>query len=198
MNAIRSFIAIELSAAIQQKLDETIRCFKGPRTSAVRWTSAHNIHLTLKFLGDVSPTNIGLVSKMLKALVSQEPVFSLSVSGLRVFPSAHHPRVLWVGVTAPAELFSLVRLVETETSRLGYAREERPFSPHLTLGRVSLNATPDQVRQIGDTLAAQSVGELGTTEVHEVILFRSDLRPNGAEYTPLLKIPLRRDVRGAV
>lgn len=193
MSAIRSFIAIELSSAIQQKLNETIRCMQGPRTSAVRWVPGHNIHLTLKFLGDVSPTNMDLLTKMLKALVSQQPAFSLTVSGLGAFPSAHRPRVLWVGVTAPAELFGLARLVEMETRRLGTLPENRPFSPHLTLGRVSQNATPDQVRQIAEVLSSQTVGELGMTDVHEVTLFRSDLRPSGAEYSALLKIQLRKE-----
>ena len=82
--------------------------------------------------------------------------------------------------------------IESETSRLGYPREDRPFSPHLTLGRISQIATPEQIKQISETLAAQTVGELGTTEIHEVTLFRSDLRPTGVEYTPLLKILLRK------
>jgi 2'-5' RNA ligase len=87
---------------------------------------------------------------------------------------------------------SLQRSIETETTRLGYVAEERPFSAHLTLGRVSHNASPDEVRQIGEGLKGYQVGLLGTTNVERVRLFRSDLEPGGAIYTPLFTIPLAR------
>ncbi len=194
MNAIRSFIAIELPGTIQQKLDEIMSSLKGPRTSTVRWVPAHNIHLTIKFLGDVSPANMDILMKMLKKEVSQLRAFSLSVGSVGAFPTPHRPRVLWVGVTAPPQLGALVRLVEAETEKLGYGPEERPFSPHLTLGRVSQNATPDQVHQVAEALAGLKVGELGLAEVRELVLFKSDLRPAGAEYTALLKVPLLKPI----
>jgi RNA 2',3'-cyclic 3'-phosphodiesterase len=190
MNAIRSFIAIELPGTLQQKLDEIMISLKEPRTSTVRWVPAHNIHLTIKFLGDVSPANMEILMKMLKAEVSQQHVFTLNISGVGAFPTPHRPRVLWVGVTAPPQLASLVRLVEAETEKLGYGPEDRPFSPHLTLGRVSQNATPDQVHQVAEALSGLKVGDLGTAEVRELVLFKSDLRSSGAEYTALLKVPL--------
>jgi 2'-5' RNA ligase len=191
MNAIRSFIAIELPKNIHQQLDHMISQLKSPRTSAVRWVPAHNIHLTIKFLGDVSPTNMQLLMDMLKAEVSQLQTFNIRVAGLGAYPTPKRPRVLWVGVEAPPLLTSLVHLVEAETVKLGYLSEDRAFSPHLTLGRVSQNATPDQVHQIAEALAGMQVGELGTTEVREVVLFKSDLHPSGAEYTPLLKVLLQ-------
>ncbi len=119
MSAIRSFIAVEMSAPIQQKLDETIRRMQGSHTSAVRWVPARNIHLTLKFLGDSSPAQMNLLTQMLKSQVSQETVFSISVGGVGAFPSAHRPRVLWVGVTAPAELFSLASKIEIRNQPAG-------------------------------------------------------------------------------
>jgi 2'-5' RNA ligase len=86
----------------------------------------------------------------------------------------------------------LVRLVEAETNKLGYMSEDRSFSPHLTLGRVSQNATPEQVHQVAEVLAGFKVGELGKAEVREVVLFKSELRPSGAEYSPLLSVPLKK------
>ena len=108
MSAIRSFIAVEMSAPIQQKLDETIRRMQRPRTSAVRWVPARNIHLTLKFLGDVSPVQMNLLTQMLKSQVSQEPVFSITVGGVgaisicppptRAVGGCHRPsRALFLG-----------------------------------------------------------------------------------------------------
>ncbi len=190
MDAIRSFIAIELPPAIQQKLDGILQKLKGPHTSAVRWVPARNIHLTLKFLGDVSPVNMELLKKMLQGQLSEQPAFQFTVGGLGAFPTPRRPRVIWTGVTAPPQLAALARLVEAETAMLGYAPEERPFSPHLTLGRVSQNATPEQVHAISEVLAGLNIGELGQVTVSQVVLFRSDLKPSGAEYTPLLKVPL--------
>jgi RNA 2',3'-cyclic 3'-phosphodiesterase len=192
MNAIRSFIAVELPAAIQQQLDGITLKLKGPRTSAVRWVPARNIHLTVKFLGDVSPVNMEMLMKMLKAQIGQQRVFNVSIGGVGAFPTSHRPRVIWVGVTAPPQLNTLIRLVEAETTKLGYAPEDRPFSPHLTLGRVSQNATPDQVHQVAEALAGIQVPELGICEVKEVVLFKSDLQSSGAEYTPLLRVPLQK------
>ena len=188
MDAIRSFVAIELSRSIQQQLETLIGKLKSPRTQAVRWVPTENIHLTIKFLGDVSPKNMDLLKNMLKAEVSRQHSFSLTIGGMGAFPTAKRPRVIWVGITAPPQFISLVHLVEAECNKLGYANEERPFSPHLTLGRVS------QVRQVAEALAGLTVGQLGTAEVREVILFKSELRPSGVEYAPLLKVPLRAAV----
>jgi RNA 2',3'-cyclic 3'-phosphodiesterase len=191
MNAIRSFIAIELNQQVQQNLATVIARLKSPSANAVRWTTVQNIHLTLKFLGDVSPANMDHLKKMLQAQVSQQPRFSFQVSGIGAFPNLRRPRVIWAGVIAPLKLDTLARLVEVETTRLGYPLEERPFSPHLTLGRVAQNATPEDVRRAADALTGISVDDLGAVDVREVTLFRSDLDPRGSIYTPLLKIPLR-------
>ena len=191
MNAIRSFIAIEMPASIQNQLDGIITRLKGPMTGAVRWVPARNIHLTLKFLGDVSPANMTVLMNILRAEVGRQRSFSLSIAGLGAFPTTHRPRVLWVGVEAPPQLSALARLVENETRKLGYSPEERPFSAHLTLGRVSQNASPLEVRQVAETLALIQVGPLGDAAVREVVLFKSVLTPQGAEYSALLKVPLQ-------
>ena len=144
MSVIRAFIAISLSSEIHQKLDEVIYGLKNRLPKApIRWVPANNIHLTLKFLGDVSVSNLEILTKMIQAEVSRHEPFEISVGELGVFPSAHRPRVIWVGIEAPQELYSLHHGIETEMHRLGYAAEERPFSPHLTLGRVSRNARAD-------------------------------------------------------
>ena len=191
LNAIRSFIAIVLPDSIQEQLDGIIARLKGSLPGGVRWVPTNNIHLTLKFLGDVSPTNMQTLMTILRAEVSRQKAFSITIAELGAFPSPRRPRVLWIGVSAPPQLSSLVRLVESETRKLGDTPEVRPFSPHLTLGRVSQNTTPPQVRQIADALAEMNVGQLGQADVREVVLFKSVLTPKGAEYTALLKVPLQ-------
>lgn len=190
MTVIRAFIAIDLPVFIQQKLSEILDLVKRPDNKAVRWVPSNNIHLTIKFLGDVSQANVELLTKILRSEVSRHRPFEIRISGLGAFPSVRRPRVIWVGVEAPPTLLSLQRTIEAETVRLGYAAEERPFSPHLTLGRVAHNATPEEVHKVADVLTSIQVGELGCAVVDHVCLFRSDLQPGGAVYTPLFSTPL--------
>lgn len=191
MSVIRAFIAIGLLSPIQAKLEEVITGLKGQLGEVpIRWVSGASIHLTLKFLGDVSESNLEIIKKMLQAEASGHPPFEISVGGLGAFPTIARPRVIWVKVDAPQELFSLQRGIENETARLGYDREERAFSPHLTLGRVSRNASPRDIQRIGEILGKISIGSLGMVKVEKVTLYRSDLRPGGAVYTSLFSAPL--------
>jgi 2'-5' RNA ligase len=141
-------------------------------------------------LGDVSVSNQEMLIKMLQAEASRHLPFEISIGELGVFPSARRPRVIWVGVEAPAELYALHRGVESEMDRLGYAQEDRSFTPHLTLGRVSRNADSDDFRRIAEVLGGCKVGFLGALRVVSVDLYRSDLKPDGAAYTRLFCAPL--------
>jgi 2'-5' RNA ligase len=93
--------------------------------------------------------------------------------------------VLWIGIQAPQELIAIQKGIEVATNRLGYAREERAFSPHLTFGRVSRNATSQDVKDIAHTLEKTPIGFLGATCVEQVHLYRSDLNHKGAVYTKI-------------
>lgn len=191
MNVIRAFIAISLSEEIHLGLEQVLRDLKSRLPDgAVRWAPGKNIHLTIKFLGDVSLAGLDLLTTMLQTEASRHSQFDFSVGGLGAFPTPRRPRVVWVGVEAPAELASLHRGVEAEMARLGYAPEERPFSPHLTLGRVTRNADPGELHQLSAVLDTYKVGFLGVTRVQAIHLFRSDLQPSGAIYTRLHSAPL--------
>ena len=186
MSVIRAFVAIELSEEIQSQLEEIIAELKRRLGDVpVRWVPVKNIHLTLKFLGDVSVANIDMLKEILKALASNHSKFSISVGGIGSYPKPQQPRVIWVGVEAPPELISVQRNIETEAARLGYAREHRAFSPHLTLGRVSRSASAKEVRAIAEVLEGYKLGFIGVTRVNEIHLFRSDLLPSGAVYQRL-------------
>ena len=184
MSVIRAFIAINISPEIKQRLtvlsDDLQRSLRGV---PLRWVPVENIHLTLKFLGDVSEANLDLLKKLLKSESAAHPVFELSAGELGAFPSIRRPRVIWVNIQAPSELAALQRGIDIETSRMGYAREDRPFSPHLTLGRVSRNADADDHHRISEVLGAFKVGFIGAANVRQVHLYRSDLQPSGAIYT---------------
>lgn len=191
MNVIRAFIAIHLPSEIRHNLEQVLKDLYSRWPQApVRWVPAGNIHLTLKFLGEVSTANLPLLIKSLAAEAARRPAFEISVGGLGAFPSLRRPRVVWVGVEAPPELGALQHGVEAEMAHLGYAPEERAFSPHLTLGRVARNVSPDEQTRLSALLSAAKVGFLGAVRVQNIQLFRSDLQPSGAVYTSLFSAPL--------
>jgi RNA 2',3'-cyclic 3'-phosphodiesterase len=192
MSVIRAFIAIDLSPEIRRRLEGVSKQLKDRMVDVpIRWVPVENIHLTLMFLGDVSINNLEMLKKILQNEVAAHHAFEFSVGGLGAFPNTRHPRVLWVGVEAPAELSSIQRGIETSVSRLGYAREDRPFSAHLTLGRVSRNATSKDTHLICEVLEATTIGFLGVAQVNKVYLMRSDLRPSGAIYTRVFEATLQ-------
>jgi 2'-5' RNA ligase len=191
MSVIRAFIAIDLSTDIQQRLDDVVQNYKTQLADIpIRWLAASNIHLTLKFLGDVSVSNLKILTEMIQAEISSHHQFEISVGGSGAFPNIRQPRIIWVGVEAPTELTAIKNGIEATTGRLGYTREERAFSPHLTLGRVSRNITSLEVKVITKVLETTRVGFLGATCIEKVHLYRSDLQPSGAVYTQIFSSSL--------
>lgn len=186
MSVFRAFIAIDLPQDILTRLDQVSELLRQAKAGMpVRWVPSTNIHLTLKFLGDVSDSNYPMLTEILVAEASTCRPFVLSVGGLGAFPNLRRPRVIWVGVEAPNETMILQRGIDAETARLGYQSEKHRFSPHLTLGRVARNATARDVKDISNVLQAAEVGFLGVARVEEIHLYRSDLKPGGAVYTRL-------------
>jgi RNA 2',3'-cyclic 3'-phosphodiesterase len=195
MDAIRAFIAIELPLDVRQKLDaveKEIQSRAGESARrAVRWVPTSNMHLTLKFLGEVSTANLQTLARMMQTEANTHGRFEMTIAELGAFPNVRRPRVIWIGSEAPAELSALQKSIEAETKKLGYPVEERPFSPHLTLGRISQNAHPDEVTQVARALGEMKIGELGRVLVDRIHLFRSDLHPSGATYTSLNNFMLK-------
>jgi 2'-5' RNA ligase len=193
MSVIRAFIAIDLSPEIHQRLDEVLGNYRGQlKEIPIRWVLVTNIHLTLKFLGDVSLANLSILTDMIQSEVITHHQFEISVGGSGAYPNNRQPRVIWVGVEAPQELVAVQVGIESATARLGYAREERAFSPHLTIGRVSRNATSKEVKVISDNLEKTRIGFLGATCVDKIHLYRSDLHPDGAVYTRIFSASLKK------
>ncbi len=199
MRTLRAFIAVEIPPAIQQAIlheTESLRRALGP--DLVRWVPVENLHLTLKFLGDISSAHVDAICGMLTAEAARFRPLPVGVGGLGAFPALRHGsgptskrvRVLWVGLDAPAGLASLQHGIESAAAKLGYEAEERPFSPHLTIGRVRQQVTASDQQAIAKALERTSVGALGEIEVTAVHLFKSELNRNGAVYTRLFSAPL--------
>jgi 2'-5' RNA ligase len=188
---LRLFIAIELNPEIHLNLARIAVELKKERNDEIRWVNPDNIHLTLKFLGDTPQRNISSLSETLKQTVFGFLPFEIVVKGTGCFPDARHPRVLWAGVNAPVTLFELQSNIDRALLTIGIPKENRPFSPHLTLARLS-DRTPEAVNSKEPQKAAPFQNTVfGQMLVERVTLFQSTLTPRGPIYTALVRLPLK-------
>ena len=183
---IRAFVAVELPEALRQEAAAFGQELK--RSGAdVKWVEAANLHLTLKFLGDITPEQLSSLTEALKQACAGLSPFPFSVEGIGAFPKTTYPKVLWVGVHEGKErLAELAKRVEEACAALGFPAEERPFSPHLTIGRV--RSQEGIARLIKELQLAEFRGS-GPGRAERVTLFQSTLGPKGPFYTALAEIP---------
>ncbi len=181
-SAVRTFISVPIPVAVQKQA----RLMQGRLQAAggdVKWVDPSQIHITLKFLGDVDFTPPGKLREAVAAAIHDEPPFSLRLSGLGTFPLAGVPRVIWAAIDGDLHrLLSLQKKVETAVVEQGFPPEERPFSPHVTLGRVR---SPRNTAQLKELLKGMESTELGQFAVTEVRVMKSQLAPSGPHYTIL-------------
>lgn len=156
----------------------------------LRWVQIANIHLTLKFLGPVSPEQIAQISPRLQALAAQTPPLPVHIAAVGAFPNPAQPRVLWAGLETPPALHDLQAGLERELVALGFPAEPHPFRPHLTLARVRREHRPANIKRISEMLAGARVNPPQTIALDSLALFSSDLKPGGSVYTPLVRCSL--------
>lgn len=185
MSLLRAFIASDIPPEIKQAISSQTASLRKESGRAVRWVTPENIHLTLKFLGEVSASNLELLAQALRAECAQIAPFTVSVEGLGCFPNLRRPRVVWLGLTAPPELNHLQRQAESAAARLGYPPEDKPFSPHLTIGRAREQASPAELQTLRALLEHTTLRCLGAFTIEEIHLYKSDLKPAGPVYTRL-------------
>jgi 2'-5' RNA ligase len=185
---MRTFIAIDLDEGLKKAL-ETFAGELKPLTSSVRWVGPSGMHLTLKFLGEISEEDAARVSLALEETASRHRVFSLVLERTGTFPpGGSAPRVLWVGVVPAAPLLALQEDIEGQMAKLGFEREKRAFHPHLTLGRVK---SPVGLDPLVREMRQQQDRRFGDMSVQKFIFFQSALKPSGAEYTILKELCLK-------
>jgi RNA 2',3'-cyclic 3'-phosphodiesterase len=192
MSLLRTFIAVEIPLPVREAVCKVTTLLQKRTGSVVRWVPLENMHLTLKFLGDVSPSNVEMLCQILRAEADHFHSFDLRLNGLGSFPNLKRPRVIYVGIQAPATLEALQRGIESASRRLGYESEERTFSPHLTIGRVKQNVTGLEQQSIRRLLEETRIDLPGTARVDSVHLYKSDLKPTGSVYTRLYSAPLKK------
>jgi 2'-5' RNA ligase len=190
---VRCFVAVDLSGEARDAVAEAAGALRerGPRAD-VKWVDPANLHLTLEFLGEVTEDRIVAVRAALGRVAGGHAPFELGMAGIGGFPSLGRPRVLWAGVShGLRELGLLAADVERAMAPLGFPPESRPFSGHVTLGRVR---TPRGLRRVLDAAAALEGQPFGAWTVREIVLYRSHLRPSGSVYEPLATLALGRSV----
>jgi RNA 2',3'-cyclic 3'-phosphodiesterase len=181
---MRAFVAIELPGSIREALAREQAHFRAVCPDA-RWTRPEGIHVTLKFLGQISDAQVDEVKKALQHLERFEK-FTVRAKGFGFFPDAKGPRVFWAGLDAPPELARLAAQVESAMAPLGFPPENRAFRPHLTLARFKIPRPQPKLQAL---LAEQNNPLLGTFEVAEFFLWESKLSPQGAEYRKVARFP---------
>ena len=183
---IRAFVAVDLEPQTVQEIAEAIVRLR-PRIPGIRWLPPANFHLTLKFLGDIDEAKVEPITAALERDLCPFSCFTINAKGLGVFPDLKRPRILWVGLVC-GELNALASRVEKALFPFGFAAERRAFAPHLTVGRWrEFNGSS---KELGDEIKKWQGHDFGRSNVDEVILFQSVLKPEGAVYRPLKVVAL--------
>src|SRR6266581_2738679 len=181
---MRLFIALEIPVAVRENLAALLKSLQAisPET---RWVRPENLHLTLKFIGEVCETKLAAIRSALATVRSDGPL-TLRFRGLGFFPDEKHPRVFWAGIEASPNLKTLAADIDGVAEKFDIPRERRPFSPHLTLARFERPGLPEKLRAAIQENAARDFGSFRASQFH---LIESKLKPSGAEYTTVESFP---------
>ena len=185
---MRAFIALELSEEIKEELSRLQEELK--KTGAdVKWVNPENIHLTIKFLGNAGESKIEQIKKILEDISSQTGPFEISLFKVGAFPSLDHPRVIWAGIDKGcAEAEKIAALAEGKLENMGFEKEKRPFSAHLTIGRVRSGRNKAGLKEMISSLEVKPK----SCAIKHITLFQSTLTPRGSIYTSLHAAKLRK------
>ena len=186
---IRAFIAIDLDRQIIDKIGRAMDDLK-PRIPAIRWLPRTNLHLTIKFLGNVEEAQIDPLCAALRNELRLFPRCTINAKGLGVFPDLKRPKILWVGLTGN-ELAQLAARVDSSLVPLGFAPEKRSYTPHLTIGRWRQFDRPPRI--LAQELEFWRSFEFGACVAGQIILFQSVLKPEGATYYQLATVQLGKE-----
>jgi RNA 2',3'-cyclic 3'-phosphodiesterase len=187
-NKIRTFIAVPLPDLLKQDVDKLIVGFK-PLADGISWVRAANLHFTLRFLGDIEKNSIPALKQSIESHLSGISQFKIRLAGLGCFPNLNRPRVVWVAAAGDIEqMKELAGKVETACRESDYGSADKPFAPHLTIGRVKFPSGLDEL--IGNIKTVKF--ETDSFTVEKVIIYKSDLTPRGPIYTVMGEVVLSK------
>ncbi len=188
---LRLFIAVALPPEVRETLARVIGRLRDAELRGVRLVAPEGVHVTLKFLGNVDAGLVASLAEALGAAGSDVAPFELALQGVGAFPDERAPRVLWAGIAGDTEaLAGLARRVDEACATLGFARERRPFAPHLTIARLRDTATSEDRVRAAQALAAVGSDVGGAFAVDALHLIKSTLTPSGARYETIHNAPL--------
>jgi 2'-5' RNA ligase len=190
---IRTFICLDLPSTLKARLEKFEATLQAHSRSRVSWAKPENIHLTLRFLGDIEKTRLPELQACVERAAQGINHFTMSAIGTGAFPNLRNPRVFWIGIKDDhQQLKPLQQRVEKELVAAGFGKEDKPFSPHLTIGRARTSRqsnTRADMRDITTVFSSMEFAEV-PFPVEEIIIMRSELRPSGPIYTKLAMIKL--------
>jgi 2'-5' RNA ligase len=197
---MRIFIGIDLDPEVRTRIERFLEGVEGFAPEA-RWVRPESLHITLKFIGEQTPERVDTITERLRRVDCS--VFEIRAGGYGFFPTAKAPRVFWIGIHAGPQLAELAESIDIATAELGIPREDRPYSPHLTLARAGAGRRlgsakgrktdgPNAIFGVLEKRLA-AIGELdfGTITANEFILYQSQLSPAGSKYTKLQRFPMK-------
>jgi len=188
---IRSFIAIELPEEVKKGLRRLQAELKLPQHSFVKWVATDSIHLTLKFLGNIPPQKVADITSVMEQTSQGISPFQLEVTEVGAFPNMRQPRVLWVGIKGEVDkLVAWQQRIDSGLAPLGFARETRAFTPHLTLARLREGVSPGDRRDFGEMVTKTPAEVSYKFNVSSLSLMKSQLLPGGAVYSRLTEVKL--------
>ena len=188
---LRLFVAVTLPAEAREAIARLIHALRAATLTGVRLVDPDGVHLTLKFLGNVDSSRVSVLTDALDAAGEGAAPFALQLGGVGVFPNPRSPRVLWAGVLGDTEsLTALASRVDDTCSTLGFSRERRPFSPHLTLARVRESASAHERQLSASIIKDIALAPTQPFSVQAFHLVRSTLTPSGPIYETVHTIPM--------
>ncbi len=191
MNRIRAFIAFDLPKDILESIGNVQAQVK-KRGVKFRWAPFENIHLTMKFIGDIHVDLVDKVSNMMAESAEGFSTISLYANGIGVFPGLHRPRVLWIGIDGEIDrLYRLQKTLDEKLNMIGIPTEKRPFKGHLTIGRAKEGMNMESLKE---TLRAFYDFQTRPFGINEMKLFQSELSPTGAVYSCIKSVALSKEM----
>jgi 2'-5' RNA ligase len=189
---IRTFIAIELPGVVKQALAQVQEKLKFTGDEPVNWVDPQNVHLTLKFLGNVDVNNTGKIAAAMETASNGIPTFDIQIGGIGAFPNLKRVQIVWMGLSGDlVKLDQLHMRIEANLIPLGFTAETRPFTPHLTIARLRNYASPEIRQKLGELITATPFEEQYTINVNTVYLVRSQLTPQGPIYSRIGSVRLK-------
>ena len=190
-DSIRVFVAVGISAEAREQLIDAVEHIRQEIPQGIQWANPDGMHLTLKFLGNIPSARVEPLLECLEPAAAEAKPFPLHLASLGMFPNRRKPRVLWAGVDGDLDALSgLQQASEDAINALGYPPEQRPFRPHITLGRPRRSVSDAQLSRIGAAVSGIAPPSPMGWQVEAVDVMQSELHPSGARYTILGSVPL--------